>query len=77
MLFCPSIYQKKMALRNLRCLSLEEKSAARKSYPQLREHLKHIKVCTLVAKDNSILLCTGKSVKQAKEEDPSPSSQHC
>lgn len=72
MLFCLSIYQKKLALRSPRSLRLEGKSAARKSYPQLREHLKHIKACILLAEDNSILLCTGKSVKQANGVDPSP-----
>lgn len=72
MLFCLSIYQKKMALRSRRFLSLEENSAARKNHPQLREHSKHIKVCILVAEHNSIFLCTGKSAKQAKEEDLSP-----
>lgn len=71
MLFCLAIYQKKMALTSLRSLSLEQKSATRKSYPQLREHSKHIKVCILVA-ENSSIFCTGKSAKQAKEEDPSP-----
>lgn len=72
MLFCFSIYQKKLALGSPRSLRLEGKSAARKSYPQLREHLKHIKACILLAEDNSILLCTGKSVKQANGVDPSP-----
>lgn len=71
MLFCLTIYQKKMDLRSLRSLSLEEKSATRKSYPQLREHSRHIKVCILVAETSSIF-CTGKSAKQAKEGDPSP-----
>lgn len=58
--------KKEMVLRSPMSLGLEEKSAARKSPPQLREHIKHIKVCILVAEDNIILLCTGKSVKQAK-----------
>lgn len=70
MLSCLSIYQKKMVLRSPWSLRLAGKSAARKNYLQLREDFKHMKVCILVAEGNSILLCTGKSVKQAKGVDP-------